>query len=143
MVSNSLKRTLFIYLTYAFLVSSILTIITLLMEYLPSTKHDIQKFGIGALVLNSILWSFLFTISGSTSLLNTRSFVRQNFVVSLLCFLLLPILALIIIVCFVKVPQDLFGIAEAAIVFLIVQLFFFFKFRSCMNRNNLIAIDWK
>ena len=143
MVSNSLKRTLFIYLTYAFLVSSILTIITLLMEYLPSTNHDIQKFGIGALVLNSILWSFLFTISGSTSLLNTRSFVRQNFVVSLLCFLLLPILALIIIVCFVKVPQDLFGIAEAAIVFLIVQLFFFFKFRSCMNRNNLIAIDWK
>lgn len=141
MVSNSLKRTLLIYLTYAFLVSSILTIITLLMEYLPSTKDDIQKFGIGALVLNSILWSFLFTITGATSLLNSHSLVRQNFLVSLLCFLLLPILTLIIIVCFAKVPQDIFGLAEAAIVFLIVQLFFFFKFRSCINKTNPVAID--
>lgn len=141
MASRSFIRTLVIYLSYAFFVSSILTIVCLLIEYLPSTKDGIQNFGIGASVLNSILWSLLFTITGSTSLLNTVNFIRENLIVSLLCFLLLPAVAFVIVLFFVEVPQDIFGFTEAAIIFLLVQLFFFFKFRSCINSANQVAIE--
>jgi hypothetical protein len=141
MDSKSLKRTLILYLAFAFLVSSILTILCLLIEYTPSAKNSIQKFGIGAMILNSVLWSLLFTVTGSSSLINVHASIRKNFIISLVCFVLLPILALIAVLTLVKIPGDVFGITEAAIAFLITQLFFFFRFRSCIKRTNQITID--
>jgi len=140
MISKSLKRTLFIYLVLAFFITSILTIVSLLVEYNPSTRHALQRFGIGALVLNSILWSLLFTIVGSTSLLNQYEPVRNHFLFSLLCFLFLPSLA-VIITLMTPYKKDMFGITEAATIFFIVQLFFFFRFRSCTKRWDSMVID--
>ena len=120
MVSKSLNKTLIIYISYAFLLSSILTIICLLIEYLPSTKSDLQKFGVGALILNSVLWVLVFTVASTTSILNTYNFIRENLIFSLLSFLLLPHIVFIVFLCFVQVPQDIFGFMEAAIIFLIV-----------------------
>jgi hypothetical protein len=53
MDAKSLKRTLFIYLAYTFMISGVLTAICLLIEHTPSTKSSIQRFGTGALALNS------------------------------------------------------------------------------------------
>ena len=141
MDSKRLKRTLILYLVCAFLVSSILTIICLFIEYTPSARNSIQKFGIGAMILNSILWNLLFTIVGSASLFNVYDFVRNNFIVSLLCFILLPLLALVSVLSLVSIPGDVFGFTESAIAFLVTQLFFFFRFRSCIKRTNQITIE--
>jgi hypothetical protein len=135
MDTKSLKRTLLIYLAYAWLISSVLSVIILLIEYNPSTKKAIERFGVGSLVLNSILWSLLFTITGSTSLFNVYRRVYNNFFLSLICFLLLPVIAATITISITK-NTELFGVGEVAIAFLVTQLFFFFRFRSCVKRTK-------
>jgi hypothetical protein len=133
MPSKSLNRTLILYLAYAFLVSSICTVILLFIEYTPKARNGIEKFRIGATILNAVLWSLLFTVVGATSLFNFHLSVRRNVLISLLSFILLPFLVLIAVLSVVKVPSDIFGFTETGIVFLITQLFFFFRFRSCIN----------
>lgn len=141
MISMSLKRTLSIYLAYAFFFTTILTIICMLVEYAPHTMQALQKFGLGGLVLNSVLWSLLFAVAGSTSLLNQHDPIRNHYLLSLLSFLIAPLL--VAVMTFVVVPHedDLFGFSETAIIFFIVQLFFFFRFRVCMKKRTSIAID--
>jgi len=111
------------------------------MEFALSAKDSIKRFGIGAAALNSILWSFVFTVAGSTSLFNQYESVHKNFLLSLLCFQSLPFLAAIITLFLTGKPSDLFGFTEAAIVFFITHLFFFFRFRSCLTRINMVVVD--
>ena len=133
---QSLKRTLLLYLSYAWLISSVLSAIVLLAEYSPSTQKAIERFGIGALLLDCIAWELLFTVSGSLSLLNVFEPIRNNFFMSLIFFMLLPVIAMIIVL-MIKQNIELFGIAECSITFLVTQLFFFFRFRSCLKKTNL------
>lgn len=67
---KSCKSTLLIYLGYSFFLSSILGALCILIEYAPSAKHSIEKFGIGTTFLNSVLWSLLLSVTATTSLLN-------------------------------------------------------------------------
>ena len=141
MISKSLQKTLLIYLAFAFFFTCILTIVCLVAEYLPLTAHFSQKFGLGALVLNSVLWSFLFTFMGSSSLLNQYESVRKHFLESLAAFILLPLIAALMVWILVPWAGDMFGFKEAAIIFSIVKLYFFSRFRSCARRLHDIAID--
>jgi hypothetical protein len=133
---KTIKRTLILYLCYAFLFSSVLSIFSLLVEYAPTPRNSLQKFGIGATILNCVLWSFLFTIAGSTSLLNVLDSVRKNFTISLLCFILLPLLELVGVISLLNSPGNIFGFTETGIAFFVTQLFFFFKFKSCIKSVN-------
>lgn len=141
LANRSLKRTLILYLAFAFLISSLLSIVIMLVEYAPSTKKSFEKFSLGVIVLNSILWSLLFAITGSLSLLNIYASIKEKFILSLLSFLLLPTLSGIITINSVSKIEDIFGFVEAFISFLIIQSFFFFRFRSCIKKENQIAID--
>lgn len=138
---KSCKSTLLIYLGYSFFLSSILGALCILIEYAPSAKHSIEKFGIGTTFLNSVLWSLLLSVTATTSLLNTYEPIRRNFILSLLCFILLPLIALITVISFIRVPADIFGFTETSIVFLIAQLFFYFRFRFCIKKTNVMAIE--
>jgi len=137
---RSLKRTLLLYLACAWLISSVLSAIVLLAEYSPSTQKSIQRFGIGSLILSCILWELLFTVTGSTSLLNMNESIRNNIFLSLVSFILLPAVALIIVL-MINQNIELFGITECSISFLTTQAFFFFKFRVCLKKQNRLSID--
>jgi hypothetical protein len=141
LTNKSLQRTLILYLAFAFLISSVLTIIIILIEYNPSTKKTFEKFGLGVMVLNSVLWSLLFTVTGSLSLLNVYSSVKGNFLLSLLSFLLIPALLGFTTINSVERAEDIFGFTEAFISFLTVQTFLFFRFRSCLRKKNTIVIE--
>ena len=138
---RSIKKTLLVYLAYVFFLSSVLTILVLLAEYTPFPKNDSKRIGIAALTLDSILWSLFLTIMGSTSLLNQYKGIREHFLLSLLAFLLLPSVSAIIILTVTGKTIELFGFAEAAVVYFVSQLFFFFRFRSCLKRPNPMTID--
>src|SRR6476646_8924723 len=118
MYKRSLTTTLFLYLAYAWLVSSLLSAVVVLAEYSPSTQKAIQRFGIGALILDCVLWELLFTVTGSLSLLNLHYTIRKSFLLSLACFIVLPVIALITLV-LVSRTTELSAATEAAIVFLV------------------------
>lgn len=140
MYSRSIRTTLFIYLAFAWLVSSVLSSVVLLVRYAPYTQKAIQHFSIGALVLDCILWELLFTVVGSCSLLNVYPSIQRNFFLSLCSFILLPIVALLIVLS-INRTTELFGASEAAIVFLVVQVFFFFRFRNCVKRKTVLSVN--
>ena len=140
MYKRSLTTTLFLYLAYAWLVSSLLSAVVVLAEYSPTTQKAVQRFGIGALILDCVLWELLFTVTGSLSLLNLHYTIRKSFLLSLACFIVLPVIALITLV-LVSRTTELSAATEAAIVFLVTQLFFFFRFRNCAKQKTVLSVE--
>jgi hypothetical protein len=139
MDKRGLRRTLMIYLAYSLLISSSLAIVILLAEYRPSTQKAIERIGIGAIVLNSILWCLLFTVAGSTSLFNQVRVIQASLLLSFLSFTFFPFLAGFVIIKLSE-ENELFGFLESYISFLLSHCFFFLKFRSCV-KNQPAAID--
>lgn len=139
MYSRSIKMTLFVYLAFAWLASSILSSVVLLVKYPPYSQSPIEHFSIGALVLDCVLWELLFTVVGSLSLLNVYPSIQKDYFLSLCSFILLPIVALIIMLLITR-TTELFGASEAGIVFLVVQVFFFLLFRNCVKRKTVLSV---
>lgn len=140
MYKRSLKTTLFLYLAYAWLVSSLLSAVILLAEYSPGTQKAVQRFGIGALILDCVLWGLLFTIAGSLSLLNMHYLIRKSFFLSLGSFILLPVIALITVL-LISRTTELTAATDVAIMFLVTQVFFFFRFRNCVKQKTILSVD--
>jgi hypothetical protein len=111
------------------LAADVVAIIFLLFTYHPDPHKLSGHIGIGGIVLDCSLWSILFGITGSLSLLNIYENVRKFLIISLLSFFIGPLLLLVIMYLLPVKAEDLFGFATTGWTFLILQLFLFTRFR--------------
>lgn len=132
MSKEALRYTLLSFFGYALLSAYLFAITLLLVTYEPDVHKTSGKIGISTIVLNAAVWSLLFTIAGSFSLLNLRAQVRKRFILSFLSFLFGPFLLCFIVMVSTN-TRYLFGFSETAFAYLIAQNFFFFKFRSLLR----------
>ncbi len=130
MLSKIILKRLLINLVLAFLLGSLLMVVSTSLFHKDKTGSTEGNSGLIDIILTGVVWNFVLTISSLTVLLNLDKRIRQNKFLSSLTFLFLPVLVSIFV--FNLDDHDFKDLWQPFLTmtlpFLLTQTYFCFKF---------------
>lgn len=137
MTKRDLKKTLARNLLLTFLISTLLTMFLLEMVYHPNTSETEGRTAMLIMVIGSVFWNLLLSLTAVTTFFNLNDMIRQSVYYRVITFFFLPVLLVMSVSISVDDRNGLFSFRLSMVSFFVVHLIFFFLFnRKIGKRGN-------